>query len=520
MRLGSKDSALLVQSAVAMFVLSTVALLDFYAANARELTSVARVVHYAEATVAVAAFVAGCLALLLRRIPLWRVLLATGLMIFVFYSYHAIETVQWVPRAHRGGWLPLLWLAITIAGGALALTFLRRPEAASVLLASSIAFSSPSLIRIAGFALAKEQTQTTPGTSGAPAAKNRISPNIYWIVLDGYPRLDVLQEEFAFDNSPFIRSLASLGFAVLGRSRSNFPATINSISSTLNMDYTVQGSGETSRAFPMKDLYPIVRGKNRTVARLRAMGYSYVHFENGYDYLTECGPDQPHCVRGNLGLDELDIAILANTPINDLVVYWQKLKDRLHSTPFALGGVDDLTSRLGEIRATPSPFFVYAHILAPHPPIRFRSDCSYRPAAPDLQGWHAASRPAFIEQLECINAQTLTLLQNLLQYDAKALVIVQSDHGTAFNGQFGKAAMDWSEADLHERFGVLNALRLPEQCRENAAADLTLVDTFPLAFSCLSGGAFERHPARFFVTPYENSPDFGRAIEYGADRLH
>ena len=113
-----------------------------------------------------------------------------------------------------------------------------------------------------------------------------------------------------------------------------------SISSTLNMDYIVRANGDRIEPFPIKEMYSIVRGKSRTVSRLKAAGYNYVHFENGYDYLTKCDADEPRCVHGNVGLDELDTAILSNTPIIDLIVYWEKLKDRLHSTPFAWGGVE------------------------------------------------------------------------------------------------------------------------------------------------------------------------------------
>jgi hypothetical protein len=223
-------------------------------------------------------------------------------------------------------------------------------------------------------------------------------------------------------------------------------------------------------------------------------------------------------VRGNLGLDELDTAILSNTPIIDLIIDWEKLKGRFYKAPFAWGGVADLTTKIDTIRKTPSPFFVYAHVLAPHPPIRFRADCSFGAADPDLQGWRASARPAFIEQLQCVNTQARALLQEIVQADAGALIILQSDHGSAFRGQFEKRPTDWSEVDLHERFANLNALRLPEPCRTLAAPDLTLVDTFPLVFACRTGSELKRHlPPRFFVTPYDDSQDFGHLVEYEAD---
>ena len=513
-----RDALILGRAALATTILSTTALLDFYASNMAELASPARVLHYAAATLAMIAVCAGGLSLLPPRLPLWRALLATGLTAFVFFGYHELVAVLRASKVHLGTWLPVAWMAATLMVGALAAILLRRPGASSALLVLSLAFAAPSALRIVTMPAGERQARVASREPIAAAASNRISPNIYWIVLDGYPRQDVLREEFGFDNSDFIQLLTSFGFTVLDQSRSNFPATVNSISSTLNMDYTIRPNGEDIEPFSIKDMYPIVRGQSRTVSRLKSAGYHYVHFENGYDYLTECDAAEPRCVRGNLGLDELDTAILSNTPIVDLIVGLEKLKGRFYEAPFAWGGVADLTAKIDVIRKTPSPFFVYAHVLAPHPPIRFRADCSFRPADPDLEKWNALARPAFIEQLKCVNTQSQALLQEIVQADADALIILQSDHGTAFRGQFKKRPTDWSEADLHERFGALNALRLPSLCRTLAAPDLTLVDTFPLVFACLTGSHFTRHsPPRFFVTPYDDSQDFGDLVEYKAD---
>ncbi|WP_249144426.1 sulfatase-like hydrolase/transferase [Bradyrhizobium lablabi] len=439
-------------------------------------------------------------------------------MVFVFCSYGALVAPHRVPGTRPDAWLPLSWIALAIAIGILALICLRRPAAVSVLLVASAAFAAPPVVRIATAFAGEHRAQAVVDGADGPS-RRRLSPDIYWIVLDGYPRQDVLQDVFAFDDSSFIRSLTALDFIVLGKSRANFPITINSISSTLNMDYTIQGDGAGLKPFPEAELYSIIKGKSRAVARLKALGYSYVHFENGYDYLTGCGAEEAKCVHGNTGLDELDTAILSNTPIIDLILHWDNPEGRLEAATFAWGGVADLTSKLDEIRRTRAPFFLYAHIMAPHPPMRFHADCSFRFTDPDLQGWNAAARPAFIEQLNCVNTQTLTMLGRLLQSDPGALVALQSDHGTAFNGQFNKPPADWSDDDLHERFGALNALRLPAPCRASAAADLTLVDTFPLILSCLTGDEFKRHTPRFFVTPYDNSEAYGHAYEYAADRI-
>ena len=47
-------------------------------------------------------------------------------------------------------------------------------------------------------------------------------PDIYYIILDGYARSDILQEIYNYDNSDFIDALKSRGFYVAEDSRSNY----------------------------------------------------------------------------------------------------------------------------------------------------------------------------------------------------------------------------------------------------------------------------------------------------------
>jgi len=61
--------------------------------------------------------------------------------------------------------------------------------------------------------------------------------DIYYIILDGYPRKDVLEKNYHFDNSDFIARLEQLGFYVADLSRSNYAMTFMSLASSLNMIY-------------------------------------------------------------------------------------------------------------------------------------------------------------------------------------------------------------------------------------------------------------------------------------------
>jgi len=62
-------------------------------------------------------------------------------------------------------------------------------------------------------------------------------PDIYYIILDSYPRSDTLKNVYGYDNTDFIDRLEGRGFRVAKNSMSNYAMTFLSIASSLNMEY-------------------------------------------------------------------------------------------------------------------------------------------------------------------------------------------------------------------------------------------------------------------------------------------
>ncbi|MFQ5717871.1 MAG: hypothetical protein ACE5GQ_12335, partial [Nitrospinales bacterium] len=79
-------------------------------------------------------------------------------------------------------------------------------------------------------ALVKKGAQGNMDTVGS-------KPDIYYIILDAYGREDVLKEFYGYDNSEFIGFLKDRGFHIARKSRSNYPVTVPSLASSLNMNY-------------------------------------------------------------------------------------------------------------------------------------------------------------------------------------------------------------------------------------------------------------------------------------------
>jgi hypothetical protein len=513
-------------------VFSGVAFVNFYRLNLDSLAEPSRLVACYLMLLTAAIVVSLIAKAVFRKAPLVRIFLVASIITFMMFYYAEIKRLV-------GGDRPALsiacWACVTALLIYLVGKFSGRKAFLPTMAIVGVIYMAPAVI---GLIRARLHYSPPPTPAALPLTARNAS-NVYWVVLDGYPRADVLKEFFDFDDTPFLNSLRDLDFVVYDHAVASFPETGFSISSTLSLGLLVDETGSPSKIPLLSDLAGRVRGRNVVVATMRAMGYRYVHFQNGYDDLTRCPLQGAICIRGTVGhrlqFDEFDIALLSKTPLIDAMTLG-KAKLNIDETPFARGAVSDLTDRLADVQAVGGPFFLYAHILAPHPPIRFRRDCSLRSADLDLQRWDADEKPAFLEQLACVNSEAINLIGKIVRSDPQAIVVVQSDHGTAFRGQFRplhdepeiqagrgdalsrqmrKPYDAWDALDVKERFGALNAMRMPAVCAEDTAGSVDLVNTFARVLSCISGHRLPDKVARLFVVSHDG--DMTDVHEYKRD---
>lgn len=138
------------------------------------------------------------------------------------------------------------------------------------------------LIPMAAPMLTALRPQTANAPSQASPSTDAALPNIYYIIVDGYGRSDVLKDLYGADNSDFITFLERRGFFVATDARSNYSKTILSLASSLNMRYlddVVQTQGvESTNRQPL--IHMIQDSEVRRT--LEAAGYRTVGFETGY----------------------------------------------------------------------------------------------------------------------------------------------------------------------------------------------------------------------------------------------
>lgn len=328
-----------------------------------------------------------------------------------------------------------------------------------------------------------------PASAEAVVAGLERTPDIYYVVPDGYGRADVLEDLFGFDNSAFLGSLEERGFVVADDAYANYARTFLSVPSVLQMNYvvepgpdalTVAGNDRVDRSA----FYAAIRGRSALTETLREAGYRYVQAPPGTWSGSDCSGTEDLCVEpisesgAGVVLGEVEWSLLQMTPAADLLSGFGETFDDVSSDPVH-------TVREVERQQWDEPVFAFIHMLHPHPPFRFDERCGPVEADErDFKSWPEDSEPAYIAAIQCTNRRLEAML-DVLPRDA--VVVIQADHGSSYRGQSWYPEEKWGEAHLEERFAIISAIRLPEDCRDMAHDRLAGVNTFRVVLACLSG---------------------------------
>lgn len=371
------------------------------------------------------------------------------------------------------------------------------------------ALDGAGLLLVASSILTIATTALRAPDARAPAAEARAAapadaPDIYYLVLDGYGRSDVLREYFGHDDGPLLDALRRRGFYVAERARANYGQTLFSLAATLNLDYLdelAREAGEDSQ-----DRRPVIEkvGDSRVARILRARGYEIVAFETGY-HGTEWHDADRYLAAGE-ALGEFEAAVLQMTPLAFLARRARQLDafgQHRRRILFTLGSLPLLARQ-------PGPKFVFAHVVAPHPPFVFLEDGSAAPAAGTFRmqdGSHfleTSSREAYVEgyraQVAFLSAQVQKALLALLDASPRPpVVIVQGDHGPG--SRLDHDSLE--NTDLFERMGILSAYHLPGPGDAPLHPGITPVNSFRVVLGRYFGEPLPLLPDRSFFAVWE-----------------
>jgi hypothetical protein len=327
------------------------------------------------------------------------------------------------------------------------------------------------------------------GSQLAPSAETAISlqppeilPDIYYIILDGYGRADILEEIYDYDNSPFLEFLRARGFYVAEKSRTNYVQTRLSLSSSLNLTYLDTVANEQSSRGRQQMIGEI--GDSRVVSLLKDAGYKTVAISSGYQ-ATDMEDADVYLTALENPFNDLELLLIENSVVGFITELKPELFHRSHDAHRIriLHAFDVLGAN-----AIDGPKFVYAHIVSPHPPFIFGPEGEWvnpdREYAildgNDFRGTRSEYVSGYRDQLHFLNQRLQETIDHIIASSAiPPIIIIQGDHGPA-------SLLDWQSAAnscLKERIAILNAYYLPERSTSHLYESISPVNSFRVVFN-------------------------------------
>ena len=303
-------------------------------------------------------------------------------------------------------------------------------------------------------------------------------PDIYYIILDRYSRLDTLLEIYNFDNSSFINYLSEKGFYVASKSTANYLKTAQSLASSLNMGYINHLSeimGEES-----DDWHPVnnILENNKVVSYLKSNGYKYIHSGSWWRATSH---SRHADIEINLGLSEYSIVLLESTILSPFFGILKIFNSRYEGWK----RINYKFNKLSEIPEIKEPTFTFVHFLIPHPPYIFKKDGTF---LTEKESQNREDRELYIEQLIYTNKKMRELIENILSNSMiTPIIIIQSDEGPYPDEyQNDRKNFNWQTApkeQLEQKMTILNAYFFPNIDINVLYQSITPVNTFRVLFN-------------------------------------
>ena len=516
---------------LAVAALLTLAPFSAFLYGTREYVDIGDIWRYPAMAAGVIVALGACASLVFGRSWGARISVVLGWLIFALFWYRDICSLNERYLSFAGLPGELVWTVVLVGGSVIAYRITRKPRLLKAVLLFSLTMAILPLIQ---YGVATAGKGTEPGSNFAITNVDQweSKPDIYYLILDGLGRADVLEEIYEIDISGFVETLGRDGFIVADRALSPHPMTWLSISAVFDQEYQAF-PGPRGRPATHSQTNRIMAGDSQTHEELAGQGYRFVIATESRGQLCNLvlSPIQELAtclVKG----DSLSAAIRERlgwlTPLHGLsnrgllpsvVSRWLAAEDLRWTDGREQGGTfmaDDVLRAVDSVEDEHAliPVFVVAHMMYAHPPYTLDSSCGPR------QGTFSQSVAAWDDLVgmqmgvDCTRQQVLRLIEGAGE---DAVIVLQSDHGPGYGsllGDGGATLEDTPTKDMWVRASVFSAVRLPSRCRSQVSDTYGGVNTFPTVFSCLSGIPRALEPESSFWAWYDD-----RAVVDMTDRL-
>ncbi len=272
------------------------------------------------------------------------------------------------------------------------------------------------------------------------ATETATGPNLYLILLDGYPRSDTLREDLGYENAPFEDALEERGFDVYR----------DAMSDRRNTDYTLLGmlNGSLDGVPPDTDLsqegqWDRRRQLSEAVLPIEAQeaGYEYWVIDSPAGFVTFTAGN--HIQHGAMNtLEEYMLATSALAP--PVALAWPTLPTDSQRDHFEVS----LESVL-ELAEPDTHRLVLAHLFQPHIPFLWDAEGGPQPVQsfwPEISMfvWQLEDVDLTLDEyaelmgtnLDALNPRLLEMVDEIVARDPTGVVVLFSDHGARYAFEF------------------------------------------------------------------------------------
>jgi len=433
--------------------------------------------------------------------------LVVACLVLVSLSYGHIYCI--VPIGHP--LMVTLWIVLAVCGSILVVKGTKPVGRKNLTIVFNIVSICIVLVVLTNVGVSRVkagsvQAETSPVVL---AEAGRALPDVYYIVPDSYASFHSLDTYYGYDNSEFLTYLRDKGFYVVEDAYCNYPGTIMSLPSSLNMRYLT--CEEVNRGFGGYLLTVIEY--NRLGWIFRGAGYQYIHLGSWASISSYNSNADVNLVFS--GLTEFPWTLYETTifyPIG------QKLVGFSRDSNIQEGDLKQFEYLIG-IPERGESTFTFAHILLPHAPYIFGSDGKSVTAD--------SERQQYLDQLDFTTGKLRDVVDAILDLDTSSIIVLQSDEGPYSESwvnywtdhkTYSTIAQDNPEL-LRSKMGILYAVYLPGVPRGELRSLKSPVNTFRVIFNYLFGMDLGILPDRYYIRDQYKYPvnlvDVTEVIENG-----
>lgn len=351
-----------------------------------------------------------------------------------------------------------------------------------VLCFSSTALAVPQL-------LSNDHRDNPRMEEGKPGGKDRVGhpegqqdgklPNVYFYLYDEYCGPESLQYYYDYDNSGFYAELAARGFACsMSSYNMESCATVQLVPDLYNLSYAQppfnSGDGESPRIYQL----------------FKDMGYQ-VNLISHNDFLDTDGarPLTENQVEDSICIILYQNSLLPNTPLSGLIERLPQLQAAYQYTALVEEVLEAMDTAWKYTKNTPT--LTLGYIQMPHTWFIYDKDGN---PVPEEEHLNWGDPQYYLGQLEYTNKRILGAVDNILEHDPDAIIILMSDHGARLGYHLAElydAPYDYETDTIHQQ-NILNCIRVKDQALD--IEGLNGVNTLRLMMSEVFGLDFPQYP--------------------------